>query len=554
VVTLIQRIAEDPLFVVETIRQLIEVVRNLSAEVLGQIVDSAITQFQQKQDRNNPYEQTEQLYGEYESGWYIGYAAGFLAKTAVGASATKALKSTKTVQKITRTLGKTRVGGLLLRAKSLSDAAQTRVAGVLLRAGDSALSGVLARASTVGATYRLWQLQRQLDAGNGYTDLEQRRVSAFLERADRETARQFARLDPAVRTRILGPDVCRAGPSVLAQCLDIDERTAVTASVRAQDAIERVNLDRFDGIETEQEAYAAFWDRLDDADTLTREALYKLAADPEATPNVVRFVLDADDDEVFDRLRQYAEKNPDFEVPAYILQAGSAAADVPYAGLTDEFGTTSINPTAGAFSAVNSKYVRVNGVQRVGDGQIGTEAYYMDNGGLYFQRQAAQQVGEDDLGELSSNQLGNIVEQQVAVDVAERKGYDVLYTDDGANGIDMIARDGEDIVIIESKYSGSDDRVTAGDFKSKRQGAKQMTDEWVQTAFTGELQAIREQVDAGTLAEIDDAISDGDYRKEAVSVTPHSSEKLIGNSPELSDRIDELNIVKLGETRGLTEE
>jgi hypothetical protein len=33
VVTLIQRIAEDPLFVVETIRQLIEVVRNLSAEV-----------------------------------------------------------------------------------------------------------------------------------------------------------------------------------------------------------------------------------------------------------------------------------------------------------------------------------------------------------------------------------------------------------------------------------------------------------------------------------------------------------------------------------------
>jgi Holliday junction resolvase-like predicted endonuclease len=178
----------------------------------------------------------------------------------------------------------------------------------------------------------------------------------------------------------------------------------------------------------------------------------------------------------------------------------------------------------------------------------------MDNGGLYFQRQAAQQVGEDDLGELSSNQLGNIVEQQVAVDVAERKGYDVLYTDDGANGIDMIARDGEDIVIIESKYSGSDDRVTAGDFKSKRQGAKQMTDEWVQTAFTGELQAIREQVDAGTLAEIDDAISDGDYRKEAVSVTPHSSEKLIGNSPELSDRIDELNIVKLGGTRGLTEE
>ena len=264
-------------------------------------------------------------------------------------------------------------------------------------------------------------------------------------------------------------------------------------------------------------------------------------------------VLDADDDEVFDRLRQYAEKNPDFEVPAYILQAGSAAADVPYAGLTDEFGTASINPTAGAFSAVNSKYVRVNGIQRVGDGQIGTEAYYMDNGGLYFQRQAAQEVGEDDLGELSSNQLGNIVEQQVAVDVAERKGYEVLYTDKGANGIDMIARDGDDIVIIESKYSGSDERFTASDFDSERQGAKQMTDEWVELAFTGELRAIREQVDAKTLAQIDDAISDGKYRKEAVSVTPHNSEKVIGDSPELSNQIDDLTVVKLGEIRELTE-
>ncbi len=179
----------------------------------------------------------------------------------------------------------------------------------------------------------------------------------------------------------------------------------------------------------------------------------------------------------------------------------------------------------------------------------------MDSGGLYFQRQAAQEVCEDDLGELSSNQLGNIVEQQVAVDVAERKGYEVLYTDDGVNGIDMIARDDDgNIVIIESKYSGSDERFSASDFNSERQGAEQMTNEWVELAFTGELRAIREQVDAKTLAQIDDAISDGKYRKEAISVTPHNSEKVIGDSSELSNRIDDLTVVKLGEIRDLTEQ
>jgi hypothetical protein len=118
----------------------------------------------------------------------------------------------------------------------------------------------------------------------------------------------------------------------------------------------------------------------------------------------------------------------------------------------------------------------------------------------------------------------------------------------------MIARDDDgNIVIIESKYSGSDDRFTASDFDSERQGAKQMTDKWVQKAFTGELRAIREQVDAETLAKIDDAISDGKYRKEAVSVTPHGSKKAIGDSPKLPTRIDELSIVKLGEIRELSE-
>lgn len=76
--------------------------------------------------------------------------------------------------------------------------------------------------------------------------------------------------------------------------------------------------------------------------------------------------------------------------------------------------------------------------------------------------------------------------------------------------IDSIARD-DDGTIVESKYSGSDDRFTASDSNSEREGAKQMTDEWGQNAFTGELQAIREQVDAETLAKVDDAISDRKY-------------------------------------------
>ena len=177
----------------------------------------------------------------------------------------------------------------------------------------------------------------------------------------------------------------------------------------------------------------------------------------------------------------------------------------------------------------------------------------MDNGGLYFQRQAAQEVGEDDLGELSSNQLGNIVEQQVAVDVAERKGYEVLYTDKGANGIDMIARDGEDIVIIESKYSGSDERFTAIDFNSERQGAKQMTNEWVGLAFRGERAAVRDQL-GDDYGEVRQAIRSNDYRKELVLANPDAEQKLLADSPDLLNRIDRASVVKLGEIPELSDQ
>jgi hypothetical protein len=177
----------------------------------------------------------------------------------------------------------------------------------------------------------------------------------------------------------------------------------------------------------------------------------------------------------------------------------------------------------------------------------------MDNGGLYFQRQAAQEVGEDDLGDLSSNQLGNIVEQQVAVDVAERKGYDVLYTDDGSNGIDMIARDDDStIVIIESKYSGSDDRFTANDFNSERDGSPQMSTDWVQKAFNGEQTAIRRQL-GDSFDEVRAAIVSEKYQRELVLAKPDHSEKLLANSPKLTDRIDRANVVKLGEIPELEE-
>jgi hypothetical protein len=225
---------------------------------------------------------------------------------------------------------------------------------------------------------------------------------------------------------------------------------------------------------------------------------------------------------------------------------------VPYRGLEAELNTKTLTPEAGKFPEVNGEYVRVSGRVPVGDSAIDTDVYYSANGKAYFQRQAVQEVGEDDLGDLSSNQLGDIVEQQVAVDVAERKGYDVLYTDDGSNGIDMIARDDDgNIVIIESKYSGSDDRFTASDFDSERQGAKQMTDDSVELAFTGERTAVRKQL-GDDYAEVTKAIRSRDYRKELVLAKPDTSRKLLANSPELLNRIDRANIVKFGQSPELS--
>jgi hypothetical protein len=116
----------------------------------------------------------------------------------------------------------------------------------------------------------------------------------------------------------------------------------------------------------------------------------------------------------------------------------------------------------------------------------------------------------------------------------------------------MIARDDDgNIVIIESKYSGSDDRFTASDFDSERQGAKQMTDDSVELAFTGERTAVRKQL-GDDYAEVTKAIRSRDYRKELVLAKPDTSRKLLANSPELLNRIDRANIVKFGQSPELS--
>jgi hypothetical protein len=159
VIDLIQQVLDDPLFFVDTIQQLLALVNELSPQLVERIVNAAIDSFQSKMERNNPYAQGAALYDEFRASWYAGYAMGFVAKALVGASAAKAIKSTRTVQRISDSIRSTRVGSVLTKIDDLGDAAKTRVATTtsktertgLVRARRSSRSPLTPRARTTPA-------------------------------------------------------------------------------------------------------------------------------------------------------------------------------------------------------------------------------------------------------------------------------------------------------------------------------------------------------------------------------------------------------------------
>jgi len=160
---LVQTLLSDPLQFLDQLEQLVQVLRNVRPALVERLVNAAIQNFQNKMQRNNPYDQGTDLYGVYKNAWYLGYAAGFVAKAVVGAGLAKALKSTQKFQRLVSLIRSNKVGDLLFRVKGLADAAQARVASAIVRKLEVPLSPVLRAADSAGVTYRLYQLQRQYE-------------------------------------------------------------------------------------------------------------------------------------------------------------------------------------------------------------------------------------------------------------------------------------------------------------------------------------------------------------------------------------------------------
>ncbi|GAA0668480.1 hypothetical protein ACFQDG_14790 [Natronoarchaeum mannanilyticum] len=163
---------EDPTAFVDGIKALLKLLAEGDVDVQA-IIDGYVTQFQQKQAQNNPYDPTdpdeEHLHTAFKASWYEGYAAGFVAKLVIsaglGKAAKTAIKQTDTVGDIADRLSDTGAARALSRIDSAKEASKARATARILLAVDGAVpERLLSQADTAGQAYRLWQLQRGMDA------------------------------------------------------------------------------------------------------------------------------------------------------------------------------------------------------------------------------------------------------------------------------------------------------------------------------------------------------------------------------------------------------
>jgi hypothetical protein len=236
----LEEFMDDPLGFLDGLRQLIALLDDLG--LLDKLIEAFAQSFAEKQEQNNPYDESEhpELYERFKHNWYAGYAVGFVSKAAVGASATKIFKSTKTFQRVSKYVGSSRVGTVYKAAKSPVDAGKARVAAKIVKGADRASAPVLRRARSAGATYRLWRLQRRVDAcSNGFTVArdcdglfeglspdEQEQVGRVLARDDFDGGRLVRALDSPARKQALARYVDETGADGVNLLAQLDDDAA----------------------------------------------------------------------------------------------------------------------------------------------------------------------------------------------------------------------------------------------------------------------------------------------------------------------------------------
>ncbi len=190
----ISDLIDDPAAIVEGMIAMFELVAEEGADTVDILIDTYAKSLERKQAQNNPYGSLHEVdhsatYETFERNWYKGYVAGFLSKMLLGGGAKSALKSTKTAQKIGSKLSGTRAVKALTRVRSAKKAAKARATARILVASDDAAEPLLSQADTAGQAFRLWRLQRSMDADvDAMPETNQQRLGRYLARNDRDGA------------------------------------------------------------------------------------------------------------------------------------------------------------------------------------------------------------------------------------------------------------------------------------------------------------------------------------------------------------------------------
>ncbi|WP_256392921.1 hypothetical protein [Natronoarchaeum rubrum] len=465
---------EDPMAFVDGIKALLKLLTEGNVDVQA-IIDGYVQQFQQKQEQNNPYDPTdpdeEHLHTAFEASWYEGYAAGFLAKfvisVGVGKAAKTAIKQTDTVGDIAKRLWDTGAARAISRIDSAEQAGTARAtARILLAVDGNAAEALLSQADTAGQAYRLWRLQRGMDADvDALPEAKQARLGDVLSRADADSRDAIQRMDDATLADYTDLDVdprTRASFAPRYADLDADGRDAVRELVDQTDDLDadvrdglragyaRGDIDVQTGdknnIAEEVQTYSGF-ERVDSVDRTGSGTTVRGVVSGQDGGDIDvngRFIRDGDA-YVDTRL----ERNAD-EVEAVFRRNN---ADDLY----EEYGTDTIRHLD---ETVDGDPVNIRG-------QLGEQVLQPD-----LARSKYGRGGFEFDGDSGSLDRGYIPEEDIPYDLdAGNQGFDGFAIDNDGN-----------LVIIETKTTNSNGRVTnSGVFgDTLSDGERQMSDVWIE--------------------------------------------------------------------------
>jgi hypothetical protein len=241
--------ARDPVGYVKSITQLVELLRDLG--LLEEIIRALPQQIEQKQELNNPYDQStsSEEYQAYRAGWYEGYGGFFVVKQLAGGQASAAAKNSKKLNKLVDKIdrsGKLRKSARYYRGAKSKATSPVRRAGLVSASkvaartdvSEGAAKRIIAEGDTVGEQALLANRLRKVD-GQKLDNLDSDQLSATgkllryrrggeVNQLDKEAIDQLTGLntDPVTRAR-LSPTYAE---------LDSTRRQRVTQYIESSDS------------------------------------------------------------------------------------------------------------------------------------------------------------------------------------------------------------------------------------------------------------------------------------------------------------------------------